>query len=75
MSIPKGVRTNFDTLLKAACNGDLALMACTDAKTGEPRYVICAANAESDGGTAFVPFGHKHAEGNPYDAYIPPATE
>jgi hypothetical protein len=37
MSIPDHARTNFDTLLRAASNGNLALMECTDATTGEPR--------------------------------------
>jgi hypothetical protein len=69
MSIP--VSTNFDTLLRAASNGDLALMECTDAVTGEPRYVICAVGGE---GTDYLltPFGHL-ADGNPYDAYLSPA--
>ena len=71
MSIPDHARANFDTLLRAASNGDLALMECTDAITGEPRYVICAVGRE---GTdyLFTPFGHL-ADGNPYDAYLPPA--
>jgi hypothetical protein len=70
MSIPDHISTNFDTLLRAASNGNLALMECTDAITGEPRYVICAVGRE---GTdyLFTPFGHL-ADGNPYDAYLPP---
>jgi len=70
VSIPDHIRTNFDTLLRAASNGNLALMECTDAITGEPRYVICAVGRE---GTdyLFTPFGHL-ADGNPYDAYLPP---
>jgi len=31
MSIPDYIGTNFDTLLRAASNGHLALMECTDA--------------------------------------------
>ena len=71
MSIPDHARTNFDTLLLAASDGNLALMECTDAVTGEPRYVICAVGRE---GTdhVFTPFGHL-ADGNPYDVYLPPA--
>jgi hypothetical protein len=71
VSIPKYIRTNFDTLLRAAFNGNLALMECTDAVTGEPRYVICAVGRE---GTEYVftPFGHL-TDGNPYAAYLPPA--
>jgi hypothetical protein len=71
VSIPDSISKNFDTLLRAASNGHLALMECTDAITGEPRYVICAVGRE---GTdyLFTPFGHL-ADGNPYDAYLPPA--
>jgi Family of unknown function (DUF6117) len=46
MSIPDHFSTNFDTLLRAASNGNLALMECIDAITGEPRYVICAVGRE-----------------------------
>ena len=70
MSIPMHVQANFDTLCRAALDGNLALMECTDAVTGEPRYVICAVGRN---GTNFVftPFGHL-ADGNPFDAYVPP---
>ena len=49
--------TNFQTLLRAAGNGNLALMECPDAVTGEPRYVICAVGRD-DGDFVFTPFGH-----------------
>jgi hypothetical protein len=70
MSIPDHIRTNFNTLLRAASDGNLALMECTDTVTGEARYVVCAVGRE---GTdyVFTPFGHL-APGNPYDAYLPP---
>ena len=71
MAIPPHLGTNFQTLLRAAEQGDLALVECKDAATGDPRFVLCAV---SRGGEAFVftPFGHLH-DGNPYDAYLPPA--
>lgn len=70
MSIPEHARRNFQTLLRAAEAGHLALMECRDAVTGEPRYVIAAVGRD---GTDYVmtPFGHL-ADGNPYDAYVPP---
>jgi hypothetical protein len=75
VSIPEYARTNFDTLLRAAANGDLALVECTDAVTSEPRYVVAAIAWD---GARFVmtPFGHL-ASGNPYEAYKPvePSTE
>jgi hypothetical protein len=71
VSIPDYISKNFDALLRAASDGNLALMECTGAATGEARYVICAVGRE---GTdyLFTPFGHL-ADGNPYDVYLPPA--
>jgi len=70
MSIPDHARANFETLLRAASDGNLALMECLDAETAQPRYVICAVGRE---GTdyVFTPLGHL-ADGNPYEAYRPP---
>ena len=52
---------NFNTLMRAADDGNLALMECTDARTGEPRYVLCAVHRH---GTeyAFTPLGHLAGE-------------
>jgi hypothetical protein len=70
MSIPDYARTNFQTLLRAAADGNLALMECADATTRDARYVICAVGR--DGAEfVFTPFGHL-ADGNPYEAYLPP---
>ena len=71
MAIPDAYARNFDTLLRAAADGNLALMECTDAVTGVPRYVICAVG-RADGDYVMTPFGHLH-DGNPFDAYLPPA--
>lgn len=70
MAIPDPYRRNFQTLLQAAEQGDLALMECTDAQTGEPRYVICAVGRDGSD-YLFTPFGHLH-DGNPFEAYLPP---
>ena len=72
MSIPEHARANFQVLLSAAANGDLALMECADAVSGEPRFVICAVGREGED-FLFTPFGHL-AEGNPYEAYVPPSA-
>jgi len=45
-------------------------MECVDAATGTPRYVICAVGRDGED-FVFTPFGHL-AEGNPYEAYVPP---
>lgn len=70
MSIPDYARANFQTLLRAASSGDLALMECADVATGEPRYVICAV-CRDDGEFVFTPFGHL-ADGNSFEIYRPP---
>lgn len=70
MSIPDHARANFQTLLRAAADGNLALLECADAETGAMRYVICAVGRD-DEEFLFTPFGHL-AEGNPYEAYRPP---
>jgi Family of unknown function (DUF6117) len=67
MSIPEYVRTNFNTPLRAADDGNLVLLECTDVATGEPRYVITAMAWD---GTHYVmaPFGHLH-HGDPWEAW------
>lgn len=70
MALLQGHAANFDTMLRAARDGNLALMECRDAATGEYRAVICAVTVV-EGEYLMTPFGHL-ADGNPYDAYIPP---
>lgn len=70
MAIPAYARSNFDTLLRAASQGDLALLECRDAKLGVPRYVLCALSRDGED-FVFTPFGHL-ADENPYEAYLPP---
>jgi hypothetical protein len=70
MAIPDHLTSNFKTLLRAADDGNLALMECQDAATGEARYVLCAVGRNGDD-YVMTPFGHL-AEGNPYEAYLPP---
>ena len=72
MSIPDHARTNFQTLLRAAAGGHLALMECSDAVSHAPSYVICAVGRDK-GDYVFTPFGHL-SEGNPFEAYVPPNT-
>ncbi len=70
MSIPDSVKANVQTLLRAAAAGDLALVAGTDARTGEPRFILCAVGRDA-GTCVLTPFGHL-AAGNPFDDYDPP---
>ena len=73
MAIPEPYRRNFQTLLDAAADDNLALMECSDAASGVPRYVIVAVG-RTDGDYEMTPFGHLH-DGNPYEAYLPPFSE
>ena len=56
MAIPKGHKQNFQTLVDAFNNGDVALMECELAATKEIVAVICAANRLPDGEIQFAPF-------------------
>ena len=71
MAIPDHARANFETLLKGAQAGELALMECTELASGETRYVLCAVGRDY-GDYVMTPFGHL-APDNPYEAYAPPA--
>lgn len=70
MAIPEHLRRNFQTLLRAARDDNLALMERTDVATRDPRYVICAVGRDN-GDYVMTPFGHLH-DGKPYEAYRPP---
>ena len=70
MSLHKHDRDNFQTLLRAAADGQLALLECKDAVTGEYRAVICAVGSDN-GDCVLTPFGHLSVT-NPFEAYIPP---
>ena len=71
MALNKAHQQNLETLIRAAKDGNLCLMECTEIATGEPRAVICAVQPDSTGKIVFVPFGHL-CPGNPYEAYEPP---
>ncbi len=72
MAIPRTFRRRFETLRRAAREGNLALLEGTCARTGERRYVICAVG-HNEKGFVSTPFGHLH-DGNPFEAYIPTAS-
>lgn len=74
MAIPKGHKTNFETLQRASDNGDLALMECTDRETGEPVYVVCAVYRDEQGFYNTVPMARMF-DGNPYEQLRPPTDE
>lgn len=65
----KGYHGNYDTLLRAVKNGDLALMECRWKKTEAPVAVACAVERFA-GGANFVPLAVLFAA-NPYELVIP----
>lgn len=69
MSLKPGDRKNFDTLKRAFGNGDVALMECTDAKTGEYVAVVCAVT-RTDEEVVMAPLA-KLFGGNSYEEVIP----
>lgn len=74
MALPTGHKATFETLQAAFGNGDVALMECQLASTGEPVAVLCAANRQEDGAVEFVPLATL-LNGNPYELLNPPNPE
>jgi hypothetical protein len=74
MAIPKGHKDNFQTLVEAFQNDDVALMECQLAATGETVAVICAASRLQNGEIEFAPFAMLFND-NPYKLVNPPKTE
>ena len=74
MALLPGYRANFDALQRAFQNGDVALMECQLAATGEPVAVVCAANRHDDGSVEFAPFAMLF-NANPYELLNPPKPE
>lgn len=68
-----GDKANFETLQRAAANGDLALLSSRDAITGEHRALVCAMQIEGDSyqvvPLAVMPWG------NPYELFLDPTIE
>jgi hypothetical protein len=69
MAVPEGHRNNFETLKRAFQAGDVALVECVSATTGEPAYVICMTNRDDEGSVTFVPVAKMFDE-NPYDEWL-----
>ena len=71
MAIPEAYSNNFETLQRAQDNGDLALVECTDAKTGKLVYTVCAMQSDGDG-YLMVPLA-KLFDGDSYEELVPPS--
>ncbi len=68
--IPKHLKTNFETLLKAVKADDVCLLEMQDKLTKLPVYAICTINYEgTDRSIAPVAI---MIDGNPYELFNPP---
>jgi len=67
-----GDKANFDTLLKAARNGELGLLEVKHKQTGEQQAMVCALNYEEDGSVEFVPLALM-LDADELHKYEPPA--
>ncbi len=74
MAIAPGYVANFETLCRAAKDGNVLLIECTDAKTGVPVIAMCAVERERNGDVTLKPLA-KLFDGNPYEELIPPTLE
>ena len=74
MPLLPGHKTNFQTLLRAATNGDLALLDCRRADTGKQIAVACAVSTAAHGEIEFVPLAHLFND-NPYETVLPPTVD
>ncbi|MFM1990253.1 MAG: hypothetical protein RJA99_3210 [Pseudomonadota bacterium] len=71
-TLAPGHVANFKAMLRAALNKDLALIQCTDAKTGEPVPTICMVNKDAEGNVEFMPVARMFNT-NPYQELLPPS--
>lgn len=71
MSLPEYTRINFQTMLRAAQDGQLALMECIDKRTGKPVSVVCMVNQPEGEDIEMVPVATMF-DVSPYDVLEPP---
>lgn len=76
MSIPVYMRENFNTMLRAARDGRLALVEATEDVDGitQPVYALCAVNVDGEE-YALVPLGKLYdpVSENAYELLTPPS--
>lgn len=73
MALRKGDKANYETLLRAAKSGDLALISAIRKADGAKVALVCAVNRD-DEDYQFVPLAVM-VEGNPYEAFEDPTME
>lgn len=69
----KGDRANFDTLLRAAGDGALALVSAIRKADQRPVALVCAMQQNPDDTITPVPFAVM-VEGNPFDLFADPTV-
>lgn len=69
--IPDGYKQNFETLLRACDNGDVALVASRRASNGERVLLVCAISRGEGDEVNIVPLAEM-VNGDPYELYIAP---
>jgi hypothetical protein len=73
-AIEKGYRQNFETLLLAAKNGDLALTDCWDTVEKKPVRMLTAISCDDDGEYIMSPLAVM-VDCDPYERYLPPGYD
>jgi len=69
----KGDRANFETLLRAAGDGALALVSAVRKADQQPVALVCAMQQNDDDTITPVPFAVM-VEGNPFELYEDPTV-
>ncbi len=76
MPIQDYERQRCETLQRAADNGDLALLECKEATTGERVVVLCAAWLDGNTGEVqFTPLARLCSDPNPFESFVTPMHE
>ena len=69
--IPKHVKENFNTMLKAAKNGQIAAVSAVRKEDQKPVVLVCAMQTNEDETITAVPFAVM-IDGNPFELFEDP---
>jgi hypothetical protein len=73
--IAPGNKSNLKTIIRAAKEGDLCLMAATEKDTGRRVDLLCAASYDRASGEVVMTPMAQMFMGNPYEMFDPPGSE
>ena len=71
MTLEIGHKTNLDTIIRAADNGDLAVLECMDRLSHQPVSVLVAVHQDAAGQYVITPLARMFT-GNPYAELLGP---